>query len=106
MFDKKIAKKARIAVQDFAEKNLTEVEDLPTIVPATTFLAIEAFGFACAAYANESGQTIEETIKEFLKGMETAGAECARHADKFMKDLNAQYKAEKTTEEILANIKK
>ena len=95
-----------MAVQDFAEKNLTEVEDLPTIVPATTFLAIEAFGLACAAYANESGQDIEETIKEFLTGMETAGADCARHDHKYMQDISAQYKAEKTTEEILANIKK
>jgi hypothetical protein len=106
MSDRKIATNARANVQKFAQSNVTKLDGTRSIVPATTFLAVEAFGLACAAYANESGQEIDECIEEFIEGMKTAGAECARKAHAFICNVNAENRAENTTKEIMARLRK
>ena len=102
----KIANRARSACQQFAENNISDLDGLPTIVPATTFLAIEAFGLAVAMYANEAGVDIDDAIGIYLDGMADAGARLAKDCHKYTQRCHAQAKAERTVEDIMAAIQK
>ena len=102
---KAIQNAARTATQDFVENNITTVQGIESAVPATTVLAIEAFGLAVALYASERHINIEDALEEYLEGVSTAGAFVARSAYEYLENGNKKVKsAKQETDNIIKGI--